>query len=129
MRRAAERADGSRLRELEKKLETARRATLSGRPDRVSRANAAFHHHIVELADNELLSSTLASLEGRLRRLFQQIDDPGPLWDEHRELYEAIAGGAVDAAGELSLRHVRHYREVALQLLFGERGRDRPNGG
>lgn len=89
-RRAAEKVTPERLRALAHLLEEAHRATLSGRPERISRANTAFHHHIVELAGNELLATTLESLEGRLRWLFQQIDDPGPLWDEHRELYEAI---------------------------------------
>ncbi|MFE4665542.1 GntR family transcriptional regulator [Streptomyces sp. NPDC056716] len=119
-RRATERATEAQLRELDRALESARRATLSGRPERVSRANAAFHHQIVEIAANDLLSTTLASLEGRLRWLFQQIDDPGPLWDEHRALHAAITHRDTDRAAELSLHHIRHYREVALALLFPE---------
>ncbi|MGW2561883.1 GntR family transcriptional regulator [Streptomyces sp. NPDC001514] len=118
VRRAAERRTDKQLRELEELLETARQATATGRAELISRANAAFHHHIVELSGNELLASTLESLEGRLRWLFQQIDDPGPLWDEHRELYEAIAAADADAAADCSLRHVQHYRNVALRLLF-----------
>jgi DNA-binding GntR family transcriptional regulator len=118
VRRAAERATDSQLQELAALLETARRATLSGRPERISRANTAFHHHIVELSGNELLATTLESLEGRLRWLFQQIDDPGPLWEEHRLLSAAITAADSEAAAVCALRHVRHYRNVALQLLF-----------
>ncbi|MGW3625252.1 GntR family transcriptional regulator [Streptomyces sp. NPDC000880] len=117
-RRAAERRTDDQLRELTELLEAARRATMSGKAELISRANAAFHHHIVELSGNELLATTLEPLEGRLRWLFQQIDDPGLLWGEHRELYEAIAAADADAAAHCSLWHVRHYREVALQLLF-----------
>ncbi|WP_086823555.1 GntR family transcriptional regulator [Streptomyces sp. NRRL B-24572] len=117
-RRAAERRTEAQLGELRDLLEEARKVTLAGRPERVSRANAAFHHHIVELAGNDMLASALGSLEGRLRWLFQQIDDPGSLWAEHRTLYEAIAAGDADAAADISLRHIRHYRDVAVALLF-----------
>ncbi|MGW0994449.1 GntR family transcriptional regulator [Streptomyces sp. NPDC002523] len=120
VRRAAERADAAQLRALGRLLEAARRATLSGRPDRVTKANAAFHQFIVDTAGNELLTSTLGSLEGRLRWLLHQIDDARHLWDEHRELYEAIAAADADAAAQCAYRHVRHYREVALKLLFGD---------
>lgn len=60
----------------------------------------------------------LGSPEGRLRWLFQQIDDPGSLWAEHRTLYEAIAAGDADAAAACSLQHIRHYRDVAVGPLF-----------
>ncbi|MFD3559657.1 GntR family transcriptional regulator [Streptomyces sp. NPDC058686] len=117
-RRAAENADEAQLLRLERLLESARKATLAGRPERVSRANTAFHHHIVETAGNELLAATLEPLEGRLRWLFHQIDDPTSVWEEHRRLYETIAAADPEAAAACALRHVRHYREVALRLLF-----------
>ncbi|MFJ6562059.1 GntR family transcriptional regulator [Streptomyces sp. NPDC091412] len=119
-RRATERATADQLQHLAKLLQAARRATMSGTPERISRANTAFHHQIMELAGNDLLSTTLGSLEGRLRWLFQQIDDPHPLWDDHRGLYEAIAAGDAERAADLSLRHIQHYREVALRVLFEE---------
>ncbi|MQA97506.1 MAG: FCD domain-containing protein, partial [Streptosporangiales bacterium] len=119
-RLATERADPAGLARLGRLVERARQATLSGRPDRISRANADFHHHIVALADNELLGSVLEPLEGRLRWLFQQVDDPGRLWQEHQELYEAITSGDAEAAAALSLVHVRQYRAIALDLLFAE---------
>lgn len=118
-RLATQQADRSGLRQMERLLEQARLATMSGRPEEISRANAAFHHHIVELAGNALLVSILEPLEGRLRWLFQQIDDPGHLWKEHMALYEAIASGDADAAARQALLHVREYRRIALQLLYG----------
>lgn len=120
-REAALRADAAGLRELERLVEQARRATTSGKPERISRANAAFHHHIVTLADNRLLASLLRPLEGRLRWLFQQIDNPGHTWEEHHALYEAIASRNADAAADHSLRHVRYNREIALKLLYGDK--------
>ncbi|MEU8620733.1 GntR family transcriptional regulator [Streptomyces sp. NPDC048623] len=118
VRRAAERRTQADLDTLARFLMEARAATEADRPERLSRANAAFHAHIVRMSRNELLVTSLESLEGRLRWLFQQIDEPGPLWEEHRHLYEAIGAGDADAAADLALHHVRYYREVALRLLF-----------
>ncbi|WP_319945148.1 GntR family transcriptional regulator [Nocardia macrotermitis] len=119
-REATLRADAAELRTLERLVEKARRATLSGHPDRISRANSEFHRHIIEMAGNQLLADLLRPLEGRLRWLFQQIDNPGHLWCEHRALYEAIAAGDADVAADHALRHVRENRGVALKILFGE---------
>ncbi len=117
-RRAAEQAEPVQVRRLERLLESARKATASRRADRVSRANTAFHHHIVDLAGNELLAAALQPLEGRMRWLLQQVDDPAAVWEEHAALCEAIAAGDGEKAARLALEHVRHYRAVALRLLF-----------
>ncbi|MBY8860251.1 GntR family transcriptional regulator [Nocardia sp. CA2R105] len=117
-REATLRADAGDLRTLQRLVEKARRATLSGHPDRISRANAEFHRHIIDMAGNRLLADLLRPLEGRLRWLFQQIDDPGQLWCEHRALYEAIASGDAQIAADHALRHVRENRAIALNLLF-----------
>lgn len=118
VRRASERRTLAELDVLARLLARARAATDSGGPEELSRANAAFHGQIVRMSRNELLVTALESLEGRLRWLFQQVDDPGPLWEEHRLLYEAVAAADADAAAEYALHHVRHYRAVAMRLLF-----------
>ncbi|MFE1955510.1 MULTISPECIES: GntR family transcriptional regulator [Streptomyces] len=118
VRRATERAEKPQLDALRRLLEVARKATGTGRAARISRANTDFHHHIVEIAGNTMLAGTLQPLEGRMRWLFQQVDDPEAVWEEHRELYEAIAARDVERAAECALRHVRHYREEAIRLLF-----------
>ncbi|MFF0434039.1 GntR family transcriptional regulator [Streptomyces sp. NPDC004327] len=118
VRRAAERRTDAELNTLARLLAEARAATTEGGPERLSRANAAFHAQIVRMSRNELLVTGLESLEGRLRWLFQQVDEPGPLWEEHRLLYEAIGAGDAEAAAQLALAHVRYYRRVALRLLF-----------
>ncbi|MFJ7068137.1 GntR family transcriptional regulator [Streptomyces sp. NPDC101115] len=118
VRRASERRTDAELDTLARLLAEARAATDDGGPERLSRANTAFHAQIVRMSRNELLVTTLESLEGRLRWLFQQVDEPGPLWEEHRLLHEAIGAGDADAAQSLALHHVGHYREVALRLLF-----------
>ncbi|MEU7014051.1 GntR family transcriptional regulator [Streptomyces sp. NPDC046385] len=118
VRRAAERRTLTELDALARLLARARAATDSGGPEDLSRANAAFHAEIVRMSRNDLLVTALESLEGRLRWLFQQVDEPGALWEEHRLLFEAIAAADADAAAAYALHHVRHYREVAARLLF-----------
>ncbi|TGB15401.1 GntR family transcriptional regulator [Streptomyces sp. MZ04] len=121
VRRATERAEKPQLDALRRLLDSAEKATRTGRPDRISRANTSFHHHIVEIAGNAILADTLQPLEGRMRWLFQQVDDPATVWEEHQALYEAIAARDIDLAADRALRHVRHYREVAVRVLFDER--------
>jgi DNA-binding GntR family transcriptional regulator len=116
---ATARADAEGLRELHRLLEEARAATESGQPDRMGEANVAFHNQIVVLADNRLLAALLHPLEGRLRWLFRQVQGRAGLWEEHHELYQAIASGDVEAAAACSLAHVQHYRTIALRLLYG----------
>ncbi|MGW1108870.1 FCD domain-containing protein [Streptomyces sp. NPDC002540] len=78
------------------------------------------HRHIIEIAGNDLLASALEPLEGRMRRPFQQIDDPHSV--RASPLYEAIAASDAEAAARLAPAHVRHYRAVLLGPLFGEPG-------
>jgi DNA-binding GntR family transcriptional regulator len=118
-RQATERADAVALRRFKELLEAARLATVAGEPAALSRANSAFHHHVIEMSGNRLLASLLEPLEGRLRWVYQQIDDPEQVWLEHQELYRAIASGNVRTAEDCAFRHVRRNRAAAIQLLYG----------
>ena len=119
-RLATRRADPAVLGRFAELLEEARRATDAGLPAPLSRANAAFHHHVIEMSGNQLLAGLLEPLEGRLRWVYQQIDDPELLWREHRDLYAAIASGDEEDAADHAFRHVRRNRASALDLLYGE---------
>ena len=72
------------------------------------------------MSGNQLLAGLLEPLEGRLRWVYQQIDDPELLWREHRDLYAAIASGDEEDAADHAFRHVRRNRASALDLLYGE---------
>jgi DNA-binding GntR family transcriptional regulator len=118
-RQATQRADGAALDRFEELLEAARLATAVGEPAALSRANSAFHHHVIEMSGNRLLASMLEPLEGRLRWVYQQIDDPEQVWLEHQELFRAISSGNVRTAEDCAFRHVRRNRDAAIQLLYG----------
>ncbi|MDF5754991.1 GntR family transcriptional regulator [Spongiactinospora sp. TRM90649] len=115
-RQATARATEAGLRELAVLVERVRGA---GAPDALGRAGALLRRHVIEMTGNGLLADILEPLEGRLRWLFQQVADPCRQWEEHRELYEAIASGDPDEAAACSLRHIRRSRQVALDLLTG----------
>ncbi|MDA3625105.1 GntR family transcriptional regulator [Saccharopolyspora sp. WRP15-2] len=119
-RLATAKADARGLRALQRHLNRADKALRNDDLTAVGKANADFHDEIVQLADHHLLAGMLEPLQGRLHWLFQQVEDPKALCEEHTHLYEAIASGDPDRAAAEAIRHVNHNREVARHLLFPE---------
>ncbi len=120
VRLATERATTAELKALKALLTQAAAALAANDETALLRSNQAFHDAITQLAHNDLLSSMLDPLEGRLHWILRQNDDPLPLHREHAALYEAIASGDADAAARASLEHVRTSRELCLGLLYPE---------
>ncbi|MEU8542540.1 GntR family transcriptional regulator [Streptomyces sp. NPDC048717] len=121
VRRATECRTDIELRTLSRLLAESRAAASAGDPERLARADAAFHARVVRMSRNELLVTALCTLEGRLRWLSRQVGErggPGPRWEEHRMLYEAIGTGDAEAAARLAFARVRHCRRVTLAVLF-----------
>lgn len=95
-------------------------AALPDDHDRAHHANEAFHDALVAMAHHDLLAFILEPLQGRLHWLFRQSPDDAELAHDHRALFEAIRARDAERAGRLALEHIRHNREVAVRLLFGE---------
>ncbi|MEE1811226.1 GntR family transcriptional regulator [Streptomyces sp. BE133] len=102
---------------LQAALEQAEAAAAAGERTRESDAGTAFHDRIVALADNPLLTQLMQRLNGQLRLLFGLNTEPASMRAQHREMYECIAAGDADAAGAITLLHVRKSRELALQAV------------
>lgn len=119
-RLAALRADADQVAALDQIVSQSRRAMREGDRAALAVANTAFHDAVVEAAHNPLLSSMLEPLQGRLRWLFQQNDDPSLLCREHEQILDAIAARRVDDAGRLAIAHVRTSRDLAFRLLFAD---------
>lgn len=119
-RRATERATKADLARLRRILARARKSIKDGNQTAIGRANAAFHDELIHLAGNELLTTMLEPLQGRLHWLFRQHSDPAALVDEHTALFEAIASGDPDRAAAQALSHVQLNRDTALRLLFDQ---------
>ncbi|TDC75584.1 GntR family transcriptional regulator [Streptomyces hainanensis] len=116
-KRAAERAKTADLRRLRRHLDRAQRAAGAGKLDAFGDANLAFHDEIAVIAENNLLRTILEPLRSRLDWLFRQPDDPDRLYAEHDSLYQAIASGDPERAGEMARDHVQSSRVNALRIL------------
>ncbi|WP_460963552.1 GntR family transcriptional regulator [Parasphingorhabdus pacifica] len=111
---AAERSGADDVEYLGELSAQARKALESSDVGAMSEANAAFHDKLVELADNELLTSMLEPLHDRLAWLFRLNLEPERVCGEHEELYAAIAAGDVARASEVAKRHVHSSRLMVL---------------
>ncbi|MFF0424293.1 GntR family transcriptional regulator [Streptomyces sp. NPDC004520] len=119
-RLAARNAGPARLRDLERLLARARRATESGRLREAVSLNADFHRRIVELSGNPLLADLMAPLDSRLRRLFRLTSaqsDGEPMCGAHERLYEAVRDHDEEGAEALARAHVADTRASTLRLL------------
>ncbi len=126
-RLAAQRADRAGLTRLRRLVNKAAQAIERNDLNSIGEANAAFHDEVITIAANSVLSGMLEPLSDRMHWLFRQNNDPKRLWAEHLHLYEAIASGDAQAAGDDAVDHVRVNRALALSLLFG--GDDQYPGG
>ncbi|MFJ1843344.1 GntR family transcriptional regulator [Streptomyces sp. NPDC088146] len=98
-------------------LDRAEAAAAAGERAAENDAGTAFHDRIVALADNPLLAQLMQRLDGQLRLLFGLNTEPAPMRAQHSEMYERIAAGDADAAGAITLLHVRKSRELALRAV------------
>ena len=121
VRRATERAQPEELDTLRSVLEQARTALEESDRARTGRCNQQFHDTIILMAHNDLLAGILKPLEGRLHWLLRQNEDPERLYQEHEQIYMAIASGDPEAAARVALAHVVTSREICLELLSGAR--------
>lgn len=111
---AAQRSDADDVRRLGQLAAQAREALESSDVEAMSEANTAFHDEIIALSRNELLTSMLEPLHGRLAWLFRLNPEPERVCAEHEELYAAVAAGYGKRASEIAQRHVRASRAAVL---------------
>lgn len=92
---------------------------------RVSTANARFHQDVVATAGNELMSSLMSAVAGRMTWLFflTAQRDPHVACAEHRAITEAITEGNDQLAESLVFAHIEAGRKPSLEsmaLLLGD---------
>ncbi|MGW4735580.1 GntR family transcriptional regulator [Streptomyces shenzhenensis] len=117
---AATRATPEALAQLRELLDRAAAATEAGDAEAITDVNTRFHDRILALAGNSLLISVMEPVDGRLRWLTRQNEEWPQLLTEHRELYEALAGGDPERARAHALRHVQANYRSTIRHLFGE---------
>lgn len=115
---AAERSEADDVRRLGRLAVQAREALEASDVEAMSKANTAFHDEVVALSRNELLTSMLEPLHGRLAWLFRLNPEPERVCAEHEELYAAVAAGDGTRASEVAQRHVRASRVMVLDRMM-----------
>ncbi|GLY02130.1 MULTISPECIES: GntR family transcriptional regulator [Actinoplanes] len=120
-RLAAERATPAGLARLREHMDAARDAAHRHDEAATASANAAFHHEVVAIAANPLLSDMMRPLAARVQWLFHltRRRDPVRQCEEHEEMYTAFADGDVTAAERLAFDHVRSGRAESIELAGG----------
>jgi DNA-binding GntR family transcriptional regulator len=124
-RRAAERIAGGARCNLKQLIADSHAALLAEDLDAVREANWGFHDEIIAFSDNEILQQMLTPLMGRLHWILRQITDFKRIEVDHLRLATAIESGYPDLAAAEAQQHVRTYRAITLEHLFG--GADTPS--
>ncbi|MGW9113416.1 GntR family transcriptional regulator [Microbacterium sp. NPDC055683] len=114
-RRAADGADVTAMRQA---LEFAH-APASALPP--STRNSDLHEEIIRLAGHALLERVSGLLNGRVRWLFRLTPerDTTAMWQEHKDIVDAIVEGSADLAAMLTAAHVERARIESMPLLVG----------
>lgn len=85
-------------------------AVASGDIRRMVRHDVAFHRFLYEASGNALLATTAEPHWRYLRRVMSDVlrlAEPGPsIWQQHREILEAVVQGDARAAADRARRHV-----------------------
>jgi len=86
-------------------------------------ADWEFHYEIARASQNQFLVSLMDSIGERIQSalltsrqaLFKIVDEPERLYQQHRDIFEAIAAGNDETAERRMLEHLSHV-ETALEL-------------
>jgi DNA-binding GntR family transcriptional regulator len=118
-RLAAERIAGGATCDLEQLVANSRAALKADDLDAVRESNWGFHDEIIAFSDNEILQQMLIPLMSRLHWVLRQITDFQRIEVDHLRLAAAIESGYPDLAAVEAQQHVRTYRTITLEQLFG----------
>jgi DNA-binding GntR family transcriptional regulator len=90
-------------------IEAGRAAARSRSVAAMIAADMAFHLFLYELSGNPLIAETAALHWQHIRRVMgsylQGVEAPESIWDEHAEIFAAVAAGDRDRAEQLARRH------------------------
>ncbi len=122
-------AAGAPMDAIDAALQHSRDVVQERDPYRIAEGSTLFHEAIVDRADNELMSTLMRSVSGRVIWLFfltSQLDVQ-EAFEDHIELRAAVASGNERVAESVAYTHIERDREPSLQemrrrhSLVGER--------
>lgn len=123
-RLSAERvSQGADTRAVAESLETCHQALESGEPFAIAQSGTDFHQAMVDLAGNELLTTLMRSVAGRVTWLFYLTSSRDPLTAcrEHEHLFDVIRTGNPRLAEAEVYAHIESGREPSLAPELFER--------
>jgi DNA-binding GntR family transcriptional regulator len=85
----------------------------------IARTSTVIHERIVELAGNELLTTLMKAVSGRVNWLFYLTSqrDPDLACQEHHELHDVILSGNARLAEAVAFQHIEAGRLPSIQAL------------
>jgi DNA-binding GntR family transcriptional regulator len=85
-------------------------------PYEIATTSTLIHQRIVELADNELLTSLMRGVTGRIQWLFFMTSqrDPALACEQHHELHDVIASGNQELAKAVAYAHIEAGRPTSV---------------
>ncbi|HEY9290075.1 MAG TPA: GntR family transcriptional regulator [Microlunatus sp.] len=117
-RRAAQGADVEQLRAA---ISRSEQSISDGDQYGIATTSTQIHQEIVSLADNELLSTLMGAVAGRIQWLFYLTSqrDQDIACQEHQDLCEVIASGNEDLAQAVAFAHIESGRSVSVTNILG----------
>ena len=124
-RLAAKRAAKGDLEYIADCLEESRKELDSGDIDLCYRLDHKFHRAVGKAAHNELLYRALDEVLDRylrfeVRTIYRSYVDAHAIWDEHRNLFEAISAGDISGAGAAAVTHLEDAYRRTLEQYWRE---------
>lgn len=107
-RLAADRITDQQVASLEKIVIRGEEAAAAKRFEVLPDLNTAFHTRLVEIAGNGQLGRLIAELRDRIQWVYSHHIEQRAVdsWQEHRELYAAVAARTPEVAAHIALRHI-----------------------
>lgn len=113
-RLAASRATDEALASLEDIVVRGEKAAKEKRWQDLPELNTEFHLRMVEVSGNRQLARLIADLRDRIQWIYSRHIKRRAVhsWEEHRELFDAVAAHSPEVAAHIALRHIAAAKEA-----------------
>jgi DNA-binding GntR family transcriptional regulator len=112
-------ARGASITALDEALHDSQHLVHEGDPYKIAHSSTSYHEAIVELADNELMTTLMRSVSGRMIWLFYLTSqlDADDAFHDHVTLRDAIASGNERVAESVAYAHIERDRIPSFTAL------------
>lgn len=126
VRLACERLPGDADRRMAPVLKRGEQASKSGDIRALLEADQAFHETIYEWSGNQVIGESMRVNWHHIRRTMAEVlrepANVGPIWDEHRAIFQALLACDAERAARLMEDHMSHAYQRNFPAVEGGRG-------